>query len=377
MTLKQTYRFILSFTTVMFLIACSDVKFSEAPRCEQEGIDCNQCVGDDCFKAFSDDIIIGPATVDILFVTDNSGSMSTEQAAMANRFPNFFDKIKDLDYRIAVITTDVSVSPNNGPKAANNYGAYQDGRFLEFASGEKVLSPSSSNVISKFRNTVKRDETVACENSGFKTASCPSPDERGIYAANMALDRNEENFFRDDAHLAIVILADEDERSRTRYSRGAIMGDIPGYPLENYDQPQTFIDRLNTYYPSKSLAVHAIITKPGDSSCKYTQDNQNGGVKGHYGYLYKQFAQLTAGEIGDICASDYGQQMGDIGSNIKDRVTAVRLDCRPRNDKVDIRFIPEPNPAVQITYDFQDLVIRFDRPLPPNTRVSLDYDCDI
>ncbi len=374
--IKST-RFLFALFMCGLLVACADVKFSKLPECERRGIDCSQCIGDDCFQVFSQDVVIGAGKVDILFITDNSGSMSTEQAAMANRFPNFLDRIKNLDYQIAVITGDVSASPGNGPKAANGNGAFQDGRFLEFSSGEKILRPGSSNKEQKFRNTVMRNETVTCENSNFQPSQCPSPDERSIYAANLALDRNESNFFRTDAHLAIVILSDEDERSRTRIDNGDVVGDITGYALTDYDQPETFIDRFERKFPSKTLGVHSIIVRPGDNSCKSTQDAQNGGVKGYFGYLYREFAQTTNGVIGNICASDYGQQMGQIGTSIVDSVSSIKLDCRPKDDQVDITFIPEPIPPLQISYDFDNLVIRFDRALPENTRVSVQYQCEI
>ena len=52
---------------------------------------------------------------------------------MGNAFPNFLNRISNLYYNIAIITTDVYASPNNStPKSANGFGAFQDGKFLNF-----------------------------------------------------------------------------------------------------------------------------------------------------------------------------------------------------------------------------------------------------
>ena len=53
--------------------------------------------------------------VDILFVIDNSGSMSDEQQNLASNFNRFIEVLADqvdLDYRIAAVTTDQAPNSN-------------------------------------------------------------------------------------------------------------------------------------------------------------------------------------------------------------------------------------------------------------------------
>ncbi len=85
-----------------------------------------------------------------------------------------------------------------------------------------------------FNQTIQRPETLACEkfianwirSHGGNTSSINSTeysqgyaqklsfgDERGIYAANMVVKNNPSSFIRSDAHLAVIFLSDEDERS--------------------------------------------------------------------------------------------------------------------------------------------------------------------
>lgn len=49
----------------------------------------------------------GPQQIDLLLVIDNSGSMCQEQAALSEAFASLGERLQDMDYRIAVTTTDL------------------------------------------------------------------------------------------------------------------------------------------------------------------------------------------------------------------------------------------------------------------------------
>src|SRR5690606_3464453 len=102
--------------------------------------------------------------------------------------------------------------------------------------------------------TIKRPESKLCDDSGFLEQACPSPDERGIYALNLAVERNEKDFFRSGAHLAVIILSDEDERS---FGGHGTQGQ--GWPLEAKDLPETFVLGMQNNFPTKSVSVHSVI----------------------------------------------------------------------------------------------------------------------
>lgn len=235
---------------------CSNVKF--APVMSQACIDYNDTFGPGaCIltpsgeSQFTYTVRVGD--IDILFVNDNSGSMYVEQDKVAKRFQGFLNSLINYNYQIAMITTDISASPNNPPRAVNQNGALQDGRFIAFPNGEKILANPSGDLmihnqnIDGFKQTVRRPETLVCDNAGFNRDACPSGDERGVYALNMALDRAENSsFFRNTGHLAVIILSDEDERSRTHClnpNTNKWEPDCPispTYALEEYDLPETF-----------------------------------------------------------------------------------------------------------------------------------------
>lgn len=392
--MRASLRFgIISFVFGYF-VACSPVKFEKAadetvtkpPTCETDASLCVQtCKGADCEETYTLERRVGEGLVDILIVNDNSGSMSVEQSKMAERFPTFLQSLGSLDYRIAMTTTDISTNFSRTPFGITNYGtasngngAYQDGNLLNFGSAGKYLSRTTSSKEALFFSTIQRSETLDCERSAFQ--QCPSGDERGIFAANLVLDRTSSEFMRPLAHLAIIILSDEDERGLSDPRSALDSTDsamLTKYPLEDYDRPETLVSRFRTRFPEKTLSVHSIIVKPGDKGCLSQQTAQSGNpyVRGFEGYSYARLSELTGGKIGSICDGDYGAQLTNIGYYLQGQVTSLPLSCRPINDDYEITFDPQPSQSIHVTADFSKLEITIAEPLPPLTKVRLQYKC--
>lgn len=382
-------------TVFGYFAACSPVQFEKMPdpACGSEGVACVQkCYGTSCIQNYKDVRQVGEGLVDILIVNDNSGSMSPEQQKMGERFPTFLQSLGKLDYHIGMITTDISSTFTSTPAgiknpraAKNGNGKFQDGNLLEFAAGVKFLTKATANKENLFLETIKRDETIACENSGYKDEYCPSGDERGIFAANLALDRTGSDapgFLRPTAHLAIIILADEDERGMSDSRSARDSNDralISMYPLEELDKPATLVSRFRQRFPDKTLSVHSIIIRPGDTNCLNAQTAQNiNGVvnpfiRGTEGYSYAALSELTGGKIGTICDSDYGVQLADIGSYLQYQVVSFPLACRPINDE--FKVTDDLGNDVNATADFNKMEVVVDDHLPELTKVTLEYTC--
>ncbi len=383
-------------------IGCAPVKFSKDEnfiRCQNFTEDCKKINDRDYFDY---NFSITGGLVDILFVNDNSASMSEEQRHMAERFGSFLDQVKILDYRIGMITTDVSASPNNPPREINKSGLLQDGNLIEFAAGIKYLVPQTPDKEILFANTIKRPETLQCEqwllaNYNSNTdrtkpeytspylANCPSMDERGIYATNMLVTKNSDGFLRPNAHFAVIMISDEDERSQGENAEK--MGTT--FALDNMDRPQSLIDKVKQNFNNeKTLSAHSIIIKPGDTSCREKQNAQMAGrVNGFEGKLLADLAALTnglavkpssnydaresQGIIGDICANDYGAQLGEIGSTIVNKIREVPLACEtPANLKVTLT----PNKK-NISYTQVGAKLIFSDTLPMGETLNLKYNC--
>ncbi len=302
------------------------------------------------------DYTISLGKVDIIFVIDNSSSMAMEHRSLADQFDSFLSDLKNVDYHIAVITTDISRSPDNPVRNA----IYQDGKFLPigrriFLRNENIGGKPSSDVKSGFQRAVERKETIACDDTSAKRSSggsraddfhrrlnprrslrCPSHDERGTYALNEAL-RNPTHraFFRADAHLIVVILSDEDIRSGEEY-RNQYGNEI--YALEDLDKPEVLIENLYNRFPLKSVRFFPIIIDPGDGHCfdeQYaSRAGGEGSGRGYYGVEYARLAEdqglrrygnLLEGKVISICDRNYGSQLSNIAV---DATTAkVPLPC--------------------------------------------------
>lgn len=292
------------------------------------------------------DYIVSLGAVDILFVVDNSGSMAKEHKSIANQFDNFLMDIRDVDYHIAIITTDISESPDN--PARNRY--YQDGRFIPiggqlFLSNYRVGEDPSRTAVEDFTEAIQREETLNCDQSSssrggnswdrfYQNVSyeenntagpppCPSTDERGILAINKAIrNPGQRSFFRKEAHLLIVVLSDEDVRSHI--SHRELMED---FEKNNDDYAESLVENITLLFGrSKNFSVNSIIVPPGNSKC-YREQNRNadggpGTGKGNYGeeYAYlsrandelKEFGNILKGNIISICDRNYTRQLSKV-----------------------------------------------------------------
>lgn len=363
----------LSFVVGLY-VGCSPVKFSlDDSKCKDSG-----CVVVDGKYSFNYAATVGAGKVDILIVDDNSASMSFEQKRLAPRFANFIQNLdaRHVDYRIALTTTDVS--GGNFP---------QGGKLISYADGSAYLVPGNSNRLNLFSAAIQRPETLACENfiaEWFRSGGtfsaeydaqykvkCPSGDERGIYAANLVVQNNPGNFIRNDAHLSVIFLSDEDERSGL-YNNG--------YPLSTLDQPATLVNNVKTLLGTEkynSLSVHSIIVK--DAACLAIQNNQTlgnpanpmttGMVQGSIGSIYQKFTDSSWGVSADICSEDYTGQLGNIQTRIETAIKDVMLNCaNPESLIVTVSGSP-------VSHYLDGKVLRFSQYLAVGTSVTLSYKC--
>lgn len=361
---------------VGFYVGCSPVKFSlDDTKCKDSG-----CIVENGKYSFNYSATAGFGKVDILIVDDNSASMSFEQARLSPRFGNFIADLdsRKIDYRIAITTTDVS--GQNGGKLI----AYKEGVFY--------ITPKDGDRYTLFDAAIQRPETLTCEkfiadwirnNGGDKSSinsnsystlyskNCPSGDERGVYSANLVVKNNPSSFIRPDAHLAVIFLSDEDERSGLYGSRD--------YALEQMDQPSYLTSNVKSTLGDdkfNSLSVHAIVVK--DQSCLNLQNSQaldnyiptTGLVTGSIGNVYLTFTNQGWGNSADICSNDYTSQLGQIRTNLTERIRDIMLNC---SNPTDLVVTVSGTPVSHIV---DGKVLKFTQYLDPGTSVTLSYKCD-
>lgn len=207
-----------------------------------------------------------PSSVDVLWVVDNSGSMSEEVERLQDSFEKFMDQFVrlGLDWHIGVVSTDV-------------YDPNQSGKLLGTPT---VITTATPDPVATFA------ATTALGSSG-------SGDEQGLQAARLALSEPllsgaNAGFVRADANLAVVIVSDEDDSSP--------------------DSAKSFATWLEKYKgdPDKA-SLSAIVGEkatslfdPGGCMASFSSD-----ISAEAGTKYIDAADATGGEFASICELDF------------------------------------------------------------------------
>jgi hypothetical protein len=224
-----------------------------------------------------------PRKLDVLFVVDNSGSMSTSQTSLASHFPSFitYFKTKGYDFQIAVTTTD----------------AYYGDQFL--ASGCSLCNVAQT----KFRSGtnpklyVINQNTTALESAFAQNVAVGtggSGDERGFSSFKAALNSTQNaGFHRIDAFLSVIIVSDEEDFSHNDINLNESYAQPTLHTVASY---KTFLETFTGGTANKDFSVSAIAVL--DDACRIALAN---GQK--IGTRYMQLADLTGGSKNSICSS--------------------------------------------------------------------------
>jgi hypothetical protein len=172
-------------------------------------------------KCSSEAPVITPQKTDVLFVIDNSGSMSEEQAGIATELPAFLSELKQgggvaQEFRVGVITTTVYQR-----SFANNREAYREYpeesghlRPVPSASGEpsaeRFIEGSDPQLLDKFQRLVVQGTSGSGQETPFEAV-------RLAVASSLATTPLEQGgnggFLRDGARLLVVVVTDEGDCS--------------------------------------------------------------------------------------------------------------------------------------------------------------------
>lgn len=249
-------------------------------------------------------------SADILFVIDDSNSMSEEQALLQSGFPSFTSALNaysagTLDWHVAITSTDIASS---GPGKQGELVAFQN-----MPAGTYYLDTS----ISTSEANASFQSTVAIGIGG-------STDERGIAAARLTVEREfdaqtSRGFIRPDTSFSVIVLSDEDERSSQDPKSSAYT------PAEPIDLPANFVPAIHALDTvssiPKTITFHSIVT-----SSKECLD----GAGAWMGTTYMDLSKLTDGIVGDICAlkQSYQEQLNSLAAKIVNEAKTYTLPCQ-------------------------------------------------
>ena len=162
-----------------------------------------------------------PIKLDLLFMIDDSQSMSEEQANLARNFPRLIDALKQMpaglpDLHLGVVSSDMgagnSVTSGACATPIGDRGALRvrDGCGLDPAKGRFLIS-EAGGVNTNFTGDISAVFACLAE---LGTGGCGF--EHQLQSVRMALSgfvADNNGFLRSDAHLAIVYITDEDDCS--------------------------------------------------------------------------------------------------------------------------------------------------------------------
>lgn len=257
---------------------------------------------------------------DVLFVIDDSASMSEEQALLQANFGAFITVMAEsyADFHLGITTTDTESA---------SAGTLRGG----------LLTPETPDLI-------------GVSTAAFAVGTDGARDERGLQAAALAFEKNPD-FARTGAKLNVVIFSDEDDQSE---------GPVEGW-LDEYQQ---VAGGLN-------YAVHAVV---GDlpAGCASPASAADPGDR------YIAAAVQTEGWRDSICAEDYSGILTRVGLDVAGLADTFVLERVPEPDTlvVTVEDVQIPNRAVDgWVYDPGDNAIVFHgRAVPrPGMAIGVHY----
>ncbi len=298
------------------------------------------------FKQSADSV---NSKIDVLWVVDNSGSMSPSQTNMVNNFSAFMTNFvsKGLDYQMAVTTTDAyragAYFQNDSSLSLYRDGATYTVNNVTYNkhTGINMLYPGViGNILGAFEiNAFQGDQG--------------SGDERA-FSSMMASINNPANphLVRAGSYLAIIILSDEDDFSsntRVEYSfeakgqnetqaqYNARFVSDHNYTYTGLDTVDSYISQLDILTGStptlKHYNVSAITVK--DDICKNTLLS-SGSSTSIVGQRYIDLATQTNGVIGSICDTNFAGSLNSIQEKILELSTEFYLQRTPNVSSISV-----------------------------------------
>ncbi|MFT5685024.1 MAG: hypothetical protein ACI8RZ_005970 [Myxococcota bacterium] len=259
--------------------------------------------------------------VDILWVIDNSLSMSDEQAEVADKFGEFIESIEStgLDFHVGVITTDMESTDIGRGKLLGD---------------PNYLTRDDDDYISAFQDRIQ----VGIQGSDR---------EKGLDAAISALTEplvssSNAGFLRDGAVLSIIFVSDENDCT----DRGALDGYTEATACYNHsDELVPIYDLIEEYDAIKPDADRTIVSAIVGPDIT---ENCDGAVPG---FRYQTMADAFGGITGNICQSSFTDIMERLGLQASGILSSFQLTYSAVEGTLEVYIDDVSVPGEQIELD--------------------------
>jgi hypothetical protein len=265
--------------------------------------------------------------VDVLWVIDNSGSMYTKQQKLAAGFSSFMNVFttKDFDFHMAVVTSDTRATGSGGQAGEFQTLPYPYEDLVRPARSmpSGYTGASGPSVLILDNNTTDLAEHFMANarvgDDGDSDAKILDAIQLSLGTPLLAGANN--NFIRSDAHLAVIVVSDDDD-----VASSTVPADVSSF-LQTL-KPDRFDVLTRTY--KKNFTVSAVVVDdPADTNCVAPFAE---------GILFKELAGLTSGSIANICDADFSTGLTNISKKIAEAITEIPLARTPSVSTIRISF---------------------------------------
>lgn len=291
MNLSFNKSMVVSMLAALLLSACSPQaeKQTAVPSIRQDKIE------DDNTQMFD-------PTVDILFVVDNSGSMSAHQRNLAmniSLFTSTFTKNSVLDYNIGVLSTDMQTG------ARDCCG--------KLVGATRVVTKATPQGDTAIANNIMQ---LGIQGSGFEKSFDPV---MAALSAPLVTSWNK-GFYRQNASLVVIFITDAEDQSDATAQ-------------EFYD----FLVGLKNGSADKVLSYGVIIPTNDTYRCDRDEIYTTPVKIENFLSLVKNAKGGT--NVMNLCAPDYGKQLGNLAKDIVDQVgSVIYLDRIPDVSSIRVSY---------------------------------------
>ncbi len=278
-------------------------------------------------------------SLDILFVIDDSGSMSSHQMNLSTNITKFTDSIvkaKFLDYHIGVITS-----------TASGFGAGAAACCGKLAGFPKFIDRNTPNGMVMLANN------VMVGTNGDASEKFYDPVTMALSQPN--LSGYNDGFYRPDSYLVILFITDTDDQS-----------------VQTTEQFMSFLLQLKGSQDRFFIGA-AYIPKSEYKSCSGESPSTT---------KLDTFFSITQAQFFSLCDPDYGSQLANIGQVIALKAQTMLLKSVPKQGTIKVSIGSEVLPEdVKKGWSYNPIknAIEFGEEInwevfPDNTFPQVDYE---
>lgn len=294
--------------------------------------------------------------VDILFVIDNSGSMSEEQENLRRNFSNFVSAADRFNnnYQIGVVTTDMVDEGESGrlqgnPRIMRRAGniANQFSDAADVGSGGSADEKGLEAAQRALSNPLSFDTGVNCGGD----ADCVAPDTcvEGVCGGH------NRGFVRDTAALEVIFVSDEDDSS-------------PG-TLNFYVD---FLKNIKGFRNDSLFHAHSIVGAENGRASGCSSDDGDAVA----GRRYVEVSSRTNGEVFSICDDNFGPRLQVLGQRAFDLAIQFFLTRPALRDTIEVSVDGAPSNGWVYDEDSNSIVFENGDPPAAGATVRVEYEAE-